>query len=335
GGAGGSVSNIITVNNESGFAVIAGAGGSGLYAGGDGGQISHDFVQLGGIGGGSETSNTKLLVIAGAGGNATAWVPDQFNDTPNQAEKAFGGRVGQAGDGGDINGLNQAGGVFVDVDLIAGNGGNTVNYGVSSDPHFFVGTGGSVSNVSVAGEIGNIDPTVPIKSYNDVAHGQTIADFVDVNFRNNPDPFDSSLDDGLGSVGIIVGAAGRLQASFVGYDANNQPLYEAGPAATVHNGSLISVHAFAGIESAVAGSVDNIGAIAVVQDVSVTINSIGTNKNGAAPFLDPLGNPIVVPVAGGSLIDGALITATRPTARDASTGQEVQVVLPGNVYVLN
>jgi hypothetical protein len=228
--------------------------------------------------------------------------------------------------------------VAVDVDLIAGNGGDTVNYGVSSDSKFFVGTGGSVVNVKVTGEIGNIDPSVPIKSYNDAIHGQTIADFVDVNFRNNPDALDSLLDDNLGSVGIVVGAAGRLQSSFVGYDSNNQPLYQAEPAAQVHNGSLILVHADRGIEAAVAGSVDAIGAIAKVQDVSVSINSIGTDKDGALlggadGFLDAQGNPIASPVAGGSLIDGALITATKPTARDAA-GQEVQVQLPGNIYVL-
>jgi hypothetical protein len=220
------------------------------------------------------------------------------------------------------------------VDLIAGNGGDTVNYGIVGDLKFFVGAGGSVSNVTVAGEIGNTDTVTPLKSYIDVLGGQTMAQFVTANFVDNPDAFFSVLDDSLGSVGIQVGAAGRLKTAFLGYNSNNQPIYESQPATGGHNGSLISVSAHGGISAAVAGTLDRIAAIATVRDVSVASGTVGEDKPGPFPYLDENGNGISAPVVGGALVDGALIAGSIPTIFDPKLGREVpDPTLLGNSHV--
>ena len=124
----------------------------------------------------------KGLVIAGAGGNAFAFVPNKdlvklspkdpgvpADTAPNQSLNAFGGVIGHGGNGGSINGFTQSGQTGAHIDLIAGNGGSTENYGTIFDSVSHVGNGGSVTNVTITGDIGNIDPLVPIKSYNDTA----------------------------------------------------------------------------------------------------------------------------------------------------------------------
>ncbi len=328
GGDGGSLSNLNSVNTQSAFAVASGGGGSGLYLGGHGGSVLNSYLQLGGQNGGTDS---KLLVIAGKGGNATAFVANPLDvSTPLavQQNSAFGGLVGKGGAGGDINGVHQTGGISVEVDLIAGNGGDTVNYGSNSDLGSYVGTGGSIVNVSAVGDFGNLDTTTKLKSYNDVIHGQTIQDFVNLQLRSTALP-GPPINDMVGSEGIVVGAAGRLKEVFAGYDTRNQPLYASVAAPHGHNGYLVNATA-RGIESAIAGSVDQIALITAVANITLTAEgSIGINKIVGPGYLDADGNPIGQPVAGGSeAFDGALITATQPTLNGAPAN------LHGNVFVL-
>ena len=213
-------------------------------------------------------STNKALVIAGAGGDAHAFVPNRLNaGTPAAGEgyRAYGGRAGVGGQGGSIIGFTQTGSNLSHADLIAGNGGSTLNFGTFFDKASFVGNGGSVQNVTVSGTIGNTDSHVPIKSYNDLQSGQTVADFVNEVLRNPA--VQIPLNDSLGNVGIVVGASGSNKQEVL--NPGTKPLVTSSVTlGLATNGSLISVTAN-GLMSAVAGSVDFIAGIQVVQALNI------------------------------------------------------------------
>ncbi len=306
GGNGGSVSKIFATNAAQVFAVAAGAGGGGLYRGGTGGSVLSTQLQIGNGGG-----FAKAVIIAGEGGSASAFLPNLLDPALNQGSKAFGGAVGRGGDGGSIVGFTQQGGVAVSVDLIAGNGGDTVNFG-RSDRSSFVGRGGSVSVIRIDGNIGNIAPNVPIKSYNSLADGQTVGDFVNVALRDPATP--GSLTDDVGNVGLVTGASGRLKADFDGYTTDGRVKFASVPASGGVNGSILDVQA-RNIQSAVAGNVERIAAIQSVRGIVLTGGgSVGVNKTSEPTnYRDRNGLPTDSPVLDGMLIDGALVTRSTPT----------------------
>ncbi len=325
GGKGGSVSNIESKNDENPFVVVAGAGGSGLTIGGDGGSIVSTQITVGG------SSLAKAVFIAGDGGTASAFVPNPLDLVPNQGEKAFGGKVGQGGKGGDILSTTQLGGIASRADFIAGNGGDTVNYGTIADQTTgkFVGKGGSIRNVNADGTIGNILPGIAILSYNDLRNGETLTDFITLNLRDPLSP--GSVDDSVGNVGIVVGAAGRLKQGFTGYSTSHIPIFESNPAFGGLNGSLTNITARE-IMSAVAGSVERIAAIQTVADLTILAGArVGVSKTVGDPvsYRDRDGNPVAAPVIDGLLLDGALVSSTQPTKGGNSFNY------PGNVFVLN
>ncbi|MDB6171616.1 MAG: putative aggregation factor core protein MAFp3, isoform [Chthoniobacteraceae bacterium] len=313
GGAGGSVSSVVSGNSDGPFVVAAGAGGSGLSTGGKGGGISTVRLDVGG------TSLSKALIIAGAGGDAGAFIANPRDPSPDQSQKAFGGRVGRGGDGGSISNMFQSGGIGSHIDLIAGNGGDTTHYGTVGDSVTFVGKGGSVTNSRFDGNIGNIDPTVPIKSYNNLNQGQKIADFIDERLR---DLFvQGFVGDNVGNVGVVVGGAGRLKSVFVGFDSLSGSIFKSLPAFHAVNGDLTDITA-RNIMSAVAGSVERIASIHTIDRVIVNSGGDAGTDKSSLPFayLNKFGIPVSEPVSDGGLVDGAIVSSTKPT----------NSVLPGN-----
>jgi hypothetical protein len=300
GGNGGNVQSVTTSNSDNPFVMVSGAGGSGLYQGGKGGNLLDVSLSIG-----AESFN-KGLFIAGAGGSAAAWIPNPFNDsTPNQGQKAFGGRVGRAGDGGSIVNLTQSGAIGARIDLIAGNGGDTINYGSVIDSKNFVGKGGSILNVHLDSNIGNIAPDVALKSYNDVLNGETVQDFVTRALR---DPlFPGTFDDSVAMVGAVIGSAGRIKSVPNSTDPSG---FRSQPANGGINGSFINVSA-RNIASAVAGAPERIASIQVVGNINITGGgTLGKDFDDtidATKYRDPVGNPIPEPVLDGSLVDGALV----------------------------
>ncbi len=299
GGKGGSISALTSGATSSSFAVAAGRGGDGLASGGEGGGVKSASVNIGG-------GNSKFLVIAGDGGDAYAGLPTGV--TP----LAFGSRDGLAGNGGSIEDVSQPGSINTRVDLIAGNGGNTPNWGITASLTSGVGNGGSVKNVSISGDIGNVDSTTAIRAYNNVLLNQRISDFVATQILGDPA---TVLSDALGNVGIVVGSNGRVRDS--AGDGNDV----LDPSTAKSSGSLINVSA-RNIMSAVAGSVDRINAIANVSNLTTTIGSAiyGADKgavglgyfssNGAL-----LSGLNAAPEIGGRLLDGAIVRANATPAK--------------------
>jgi len=299
GGAGGNVTNIRVSASDGSLAVIAGAGGDALKNGGKGGSLTNINMFFG------ASTVTKGLLVAGAGGNGHAFV-----DPTNPY--AFGGTIGRGGDGGSITGVTQTGNIASHIDLIAGNGGDTVNYQSPNlaKPKIYAGKGGSIANVVLSGEVGNTSTLAAIKSYNNLLGGESMAEYVNAKFRDPSAPLGTGLSDGDGNVGIVVGAAGRDKA--VVFDPANNPFVYETLASGARNGSLTSVSA-RGLMSAVAGSVDRIASIASTKNIAVVVGQIGTDKipTNSNDYLDKNGvlTTSGAPVLDGRLIDGALVTS--------------------------
>jgi hypothetical protein len=308
GGAGGGVSEVTSSASASGSVVAAGRGGDGLAAGGIGGSVagtSKSRLSLNAAG------SSKLVVIAGDGGNATAALPGD-NDP-----LAYGPADGKAGDGGSISNLIQPQSFNTRVDLIAGNGGNTPNYGTSSSKTG-VGNGGSITNVDIAGDIGNIGAAVAIKSYNDIKTNQRMADFVQSYVRGS---LSSDLTDSIGNVGIVVGSNGRVR------DNNNDGILD--PSGSGTTGVLTDIK-FRNLMSAVAGSVDRVNSIREVSRLTSSLSTGGVyGADKGAPTLDYVSADAVLnwlktpgaarPSAdrtrveiGGALVDGAIVRSNAP-----------------------
>ena len=310
GGVGGSVLNSVAPSGASGAAAAAGSGGAGLSRGGAGGSISN--VTLDST---DDNLRGKVIVMAGHGGAAYAATPtapgvalrvgDDLNATESPvilALRAFGGANGVGGNGGGIDKFTQstdparpnAGAVNTAVDLVAGNGGDLANYGaVQLFTTNTVGLGGSVTNVQLAGEAGRSAREVAIKSYG--------SDFVDRILRNG---WGTQLDDTLGNVGVVAGAAGAVKNGLAGD----------GPG---KNGAVTALVARS-IMSIVAGSVDEIAAVKTVSGLNTSTGILGAWKTNPVNHADtPLyftaaGNPISSPVLGGRLMDGAIVTQSNP-----------------------
>ncbi len=348
GGSGGTVTNIVSGNSDEPYVVVGGAGGDGLTRGGDGGKVS--MVRLD-LAGGDSNSSGKGLIIAGEGGSASGWAPNPLDHTADQGRRAFGFHPlgskhgttlvpGRGGNGGNIDNFSQFGDIGAHVDLIAGNGGSTIFYGTVADGKSFVGSGGSITHISVDGNIGNVVGTIAIKSYNDTAAGQTVGNFVDSVLRNKF--VGGAVGDNVGNVGIVVGSAGRLKSAFAGFDLNNQPIYTTLPASksdpSAALAGVLSGVTARNIMSAVAGSVDLIASIRSVTNVFVNATGVvGTDKAGGDPdgYLDRNGNPVSAPLSDGSLVDGALISASQPLRTDPVTGRLVPYTLQGHTFVIS
>lgn len=307
GGVGGSILNSTAQAVSSPIAVTGGAGGAGLTFGGDGGSI----------GGTASTFNSaaqtlgKVLIVAGAGGDASSvsigdvFVPNN-NDVTDLAHAilALGGVSGTGGNGGNITNVTQPVSVQTAVDLIAGNGGSTINYGNSISVTSGVGLGGSVVNVNLAGTVGNsvrnastgVNPA--IRSYTDQGGdgvedisldqytrslGGTVVPFLTFEGVQIPSPapfvpainFDPNLF-AQGNVGIVAGIAGRVQGG--------------APPRNGINGSVQNIAA-SSFMSIVAGSVDNVARVANVANLTIkNIDGVlGADKS--LPDLPPFGGP--------------------------------------------
>jgi len=323
GARGGNGGGIVSANVSAvggGIITAAGAGGNGLTKGGLGGSVSSTVVNA--STNAAQGSGAKILILAGKGGDAYASTTSDIISLSNNLSLgwsgslaqylAFGGVHGVGADGGSITNLQQVGNPTAGVDLIAGNGGSTINYG-SSDPSdtTYVGKGGSITSVNLTGTIGNIDHSVPIKSYSSTF----ITDMRDaaVNFTT------PGFSDANGNVGLVAGAAGRV--------------YGDNPAAQSTNGSVKNLTARA-IMSMVAGSVDRVAAIQSAKNITVTLinGDFGSDKgtSGVLDYYDELGNPVNNFVPGGGLIDGAIFTLHPIVNSDGIivTGSRVFSVLP-------
>jgi hypothetical protein len=320
GGKGGSIIDAVISAGGGGIVTAAGAGGDGLKAGGSGGSVIGTTANAPA----PQTASSKVLVVAGAGGNAYASSASTLlaqgfaSDAISASVLAFGNTNGVGGTGGSINGFVQTGSVVTSVDLIAGNGGSTINFGTSSPlEKLYVGVGGSISNVNIQGTIGNTDPAAAILAYGTSSsqYGDPAAflsGIHDVAVAYGQDPLFNpapQLSDADGNVGLVAGAAGRVKGDL--------------PAAQGINGSVNNLTARA-IMSMVAGSVDRIASVQSAQNISISLNNgdLGTDKNylgsqGTYDYLDgngnyivnPLGNQnITGPVLNGALIDGAIVT---------------------------
>jgi hypothetical protein len=317
GGDGGAIQNINVRSLQGSWAVVGGSGGVGLSAGGKGGSVANASFEIGG------GPATKALFIAGAGGDATAFIPNTDDGAPNQNQNQFGGRVGKGGDGGNLSNIRQPAATLGHVDLIAGDGGSTVHYGTPLDvpKKTFVGKGGSIKSVTLEGSAGNMDPAIGLKSYNDVLNGQTVTQFVqqklvDPTFNPNTD-VPVLLTDALGNIGVTVGAAGRNKAIFL-TPQGLPTVYRSLPSVNGTNGSLEFFSA-SSLVAAVAGNVDRIAAIQFVKALSV--GTTGVDKLGSINYLDAFSQPTTTgePVLDGKLIDGAGVAKKFLTATGAPT----------------
>jgi hypothetical protein len=238
-----------------------------------------------------------VIAIAGDGGDVYSSLATSVDPL------AFGGVNGPGGNGGAINVFKQDASQSTIVDLISGNGGSTINHGSSLDLTTNAGRGGSISNVNVAGDIGDVNPTTAITAYNNINTGELISDFVANTLIGTP----TADLRAAGNVGIVVGATGRVR------DNNHDG--ELDPASVGINGSLTNVLA-SNIMSAVAGSVDRIASIQTLTNVEVRTEGAiyGADKSvpppataGTRDYLDSNGVLIETPELGGELLDGAII----------------------------
>ena len=338
GGTGGSVSNVIAFTPLGSFAVVGGAGGDGFRKGGLGGSALNIRIDFG------ASSISKALIAAGAGGDAASFIINPIDTTVNQGPNAFGGRIGKGGNGGSVIGVVQKGALDSHMDLIAGDGGSTIHYGTILDKKGAVGVGGSIREVNIVSSLGNMSPAVALKSYNDVLNGESFAQFVQIDLIDEAQPIGvpvgtkALLDDGLGNVGIVVGAAGRNK-SFILDPVNNPTIYKSSPSKVGINGSLVNVFA-RNLMSALAGSVDRVAAIQVYQSVTIT-NETGSNKNPRLISLSGGPGTIVQDFAGanglpttshepvleGINVDGAIIS------HKFLNGRGAKIAPPRNGYI--
>ncbi len=312
GGAGGDLSRA-TLTAEAGAAVgIAGAGGDGLRTGGAGGNLTSGKFKAGGL------TDARVVVMAGAGGDgfgvSAATVSAEGSTASALYQKtilAIGTGNARGGEGGSIVNFTQPQTLKASVDLVAGNGGSTINQGLISDKNPRVGRGGSMTNINIANDVGIMDLNTPIRAYaNDFA--QQLRDGTVTQITPN-----------TGNVGAVIGAAGRVRGDL--------------PASAGVAGSVDGFKA-QNIMSMVAGSVDRIAAITAVKSLALQNGGteIGAAKNTyinpnnlTEPSFGP-GNPRPFPTtywsapannaspytfspgaqAGGDLLDGAIVTGT-------------------------
>jgi hypothetical protein len=315
GGAGGRLDIVSGAANNSSIVAVAGRGGDGLRAGGAGGSLLRTSLD----------SPQKVVAIAGDGGDAFGALSTAPNVRLASNEsalitnlRAFGGFNGIGGNGGSINDFRQfSASVNVATDLIAGQGGDLINYGSAAPgATTTVGTGGSLSKVILASQAGRGNAGVPIVGYNPIPVGPAQFEFVD--FVRTTNGWAYSVGDSVtpaaigvvgqmgGNVGVIVGAAGTVRGDSFAADG----LSKAGSVTGFQARSIMSM---------VAGSVDNIASIRAISSVQVTApNGVyGAFKDFAGAtkphnlntplYLDAAGLQTNQLVLGGALIDGAVV----------------------------
>ena len=330
GGAGGSLMATNATATSTPLVAAGGAGGDGLTAGGQGGSVGTSSTTT--FLNSAAQQVGKLLIVAGKGGDAFAAQPkdiflpgdDNTSDLAH-AVLAFGGTSGLGGNGGNVINVIQPASTQTSVDVIAGNGGSTPNAGSSISTTTGVGQGGSVSGIQVAGTIGTIsrDSTLgavanpPIKSYtatynvSETATASTTSVTQFVDFLASPasmgDDFNLPflLDDSVGNVGMVVGAAGTVRGGQAARDGVN------GSVTTVSASSILSI---------IAGSVDRVAPVAQLTGVVVTSPDgvLGADKSPNAPFgpngvldyFNAAGVDQPSLEAGDRLIDGAIFATT-------------------------
>ncbi len=326
GGNGGTLNNVTATATSTPLVVAGGAGGDGLTLGGTGGSVTNSQINSAAL------QIGKMLVVGGKGGNALAAQPQDItlvgdSDTTDLAHTvlAFGNVRGVGGNGGNISNITQPVGAQTAVDLIAGNGGSTINASTVTTPTTGVGAGGSVTGVTLTGTVGAIsrDTTLgavtnpPIKSYSflDRTTGTTntsISALID--FLAQPDNTGFVLDDSVGNVGIVAGSAGLVRG--------------ARPAQDGVNGDVTNITA-SSIMSIVAGSVDRVAPVRILSGIAVTNTDgvLGADKrpipttlpngqlsygpNGVLDYFNPTTNQVVNNLeAGDGLIDGAIFSSS-------------------------
>lgn len=346
GGAGGSITASTITSTTQPFAASSGAGGAGLLSGGLGGTLNTTAFNSAG----TAQRSGKVLVIAGAGGDASAvdvndvslpsdpLIPGRAPSLARQT-LAVGGQSGVGGDGGSIIGFTQRLSIQVNVDLVAGNGGS-IRYGNSITPTGNVGRGGSITNAEIAGDVGSIgveavsNVSPPIRAYNDVDGNGTVdeslAQFVAntlrpqgtllVSFNDGSLSTANGIPVAVGNVGIVAGIAGRVAA------VNGV----AQPALGTPNGAVTNVTA-RNVMSIVAGSVDSVAPVDNVANLRVTSGEriFGADKSPTTPglpgfrptgtgdtvvqYLDLTGRVVNDLQPGDRLIDGAIYTFANTT----------------------
>ena len=286
GGIGGTINSTTATATSTPMVVAGGAGGTGLTVGGNGGSVTNSQLNSAAL------QIGKMLVVGGVGGDALAAQPqditltgdirgtDYSNDLAHTV-LAFGGIRGTGGNGGNITNITQPVGAQTAVDLIAGNGGSTINAGTVTSGGSGVGIGGSVTGVTLTGTVGAISRDVslgaitnpPIKSYSftnaDGTINHSISAFID--FLAQPGNTDFPLIDAVGNVGIVAGQAGLVRGGQ--------------PAQNGVNGDVINITATS-IMSIVAGSVDRVAPVRVVSGLTVTNSDgvLGADKSPNSPY---------------------------------------------------
>lgn len=299
---GGSIDNVTSTSQSSSIVVAAGKGGDGLTVGGAGGSVTNSTLNAAATFINGTHIGKQVLVIAGDGGDVYSAAATNTNLVAQLGGpiSTYGKINGHAGNGGGINNLTQPNSEQTRVNLIAGNGGNTVNYGSPSDAIVGVGVGGSITNISIAGTIGNLAPEIAIRAYNDIDNNgkvdESMSQFVKNFFVDSLNPL-VNLDDSIGNVGLVAGIAGRVKDGL--------------PASPGINGGVSNLVARS-ILSMVAGSVDNIAAIQVLSGISLSDPNgvFGGDKPvlGQLDYLNQDGSlNNTGPVLGGALIDGAVV----------------------------
>ncbi len=274
-GAGGAISGITAQTTSTPIVVAGGAGGEGLTMGGLGGSVTNSVINS------AAQQIGKVLIVAGAGGSALSATTAEIalagdGNTADLAHAllAFGGVTPRAGDGGNITGITQPISTQTAVDLIAGNGGSTLNAGTSLDASTGVGRGGSVVDINLAGTVGAVSRNAtlgtadnpPIQAYavtDNFGETSTLSITAIVDLIALPDDQVTSLNDTFsnagatvsGNVGIVAGAAGTVR--------------NAQPARDGQNGSAQNIEAES-IMSIVAGSVSSVAPVSVLSGITVT-----------------------------------------------------------------
>jgi hypothetical protein len=179
-------------------------------------------------------------------------------------------------------------------------------------------------NVSLAGEAGNMDASVGIRSYNNVLADESMAEFIESQFLD-PNlllPL-SELNDSIGNVGVIVGSAGRNKQIVI--DTTGHP-FEFRSLASKNgvNGSLENFSANA-LMSYLAGSVDRVASIQLVKNLRID-QKIGVDKQGTVDFeeFDPFTNSFLPTVSGEPVLDGRNIDGAGVAKRYVdSSGRQI------------
>lgn len=316
GGLGGSLNSVTVTSVAGAMVAVAGAGGDGFRAGGVGGALSTTSMNAGGL------DNARVVAMAGKGGNAYAVSAATVlaeNNFPSYSQSfqrnvfAMGTANGIGAAGGSITDFTQPAALKTSVDLVAGNGGSTINYGKILSQTTGVGRGGSMLNVNLANNAGVIASDVAIRAY--------AIDFAR-DLRNGDI---TAITNDTGNVGVVVGSAGSVR--------NDLPS-QLGVAGSISNFRAQN------IMSMIAGSVDRIAAITSVTGVQLQNGGtqIGVAKNtylnpndGSVDTFNPP-DPVPRPhtttywsspdslgtykrvlgsfsgLLGGALIDGAIVT---------------------------